>query len=42
VSGSLLLTGKQRPHLGFKADVIGFSDTSERPAGAQRVDRRTR
>jgi hypothetical protein len=27
VSGSLLLTGKQRPHLGFKADVIGFSDT---------------
>ncbi len=27
VSGSLLLTGAQRPSLGFKAQVIGFSDS---------------
>lgn len=27
VSGSLLLTGAQRPSLGFKAEVIGFSDS---------------
>jgi hypothetical protein len=27
VSGSLLLSGQQRPHLGFRAEVIGFSDS---------------
>ncbi len=27
LSGSLLLTGDQRPSLGFKSEVIGFSDT---------------
>jgi hypothetical protein len=29
LSGSLLLSGKERLKLGFKADVIGFSDTSQ-------------
>jgi hypothetical protein len=27
VGGSLLLSGEQRPHLGFRAEVIGFSDS---------------
>ena len=26
-NGSLVLTGAQRPHLGFKSEVIGFSDS---------------
>ena len=29
LTGSLLLSGKERLKLGFKADVIGFSDTSQ-------------
>ena len=42
LTGSVLLTGEQRPAVGFQARVIGFSDDRATHAGPQRLDRRAR
>ena len=42
LTGSLLLTGAQRPAVGFRAQAIGFSDSRDRHAGPLRLDRRAR
>ena len=42
VSGSLLLAGRERPTLGFRAEIIGFSDSQTGMVGTQRVGRPAR